>query len=158
LYQLEFATQHDLKDGAVKINATYLLLELGCDWNKLKIQAGYERLGGDGTYGFSTPFATLHKFSGWADKFLVTPDNGLVDKYIYLGYPVDIMGRSLVLKAAFHRFNSDSTGIKYGSELDLLAQMDIWENFNVLVKYAAYNAKDYATDTNKLWIVLQYWF
>ncbi|MEE9502994.1 MAG: alginate export family protein [Candidatus Aminicenantaceae bacterium] len=158
LYQAEFATQHDYKDGAVKINANYLLLELGCDWNKLKIQAGYEKLGGDGIYGFSTPFATLHKFNGWADKFITTPDNGLVDKYIHLGYPVDIMGRSLVLKASFHSFNSDSGSIKYGSEIDLLVQMDIWEDFNVLVKYAGYNAKDYATNTHKFWIALRYWF
>jgi len=158
LYRAEFATQHDLNEGAVKINAIYFLFELGCDWNKLKIQAGYEKLGGDGIYGFSTPFATLHKFNGWTDRFVVTPDNGLQDIYIYLGYPVDIMGRSLVLKAAFHSFNSDSAGIKYGSEIDLLAQMNVWEDFNVLVKYANYNAKDYATNTNKFWIALRYWF
>ncbi len=158
LYQLEFATQHDFKDGAVKINANYLLLELGCDWNNLKIQAGYEKLGGDGIYGFSTPFATLHKFNGWTDKFLSTPDNGLVDKYIYLGYPVDIMGRILVLQGAYHSFSSDSGGMKYGSEIGLLAQMNVWEDFNILVKYAGYNAKDYATDTHKFWIALRYWF
>jgi hypothetical protein len=158
LYQLEFATQHDYREGAVKINANYLLLELGCDWNKLKIQAGYEKLGGDGIYGFSTPFATLHKFNGWTDKFLSTPDNGLVDKYIYLGYPVDIMGRSLVLKAAFHSFDSDSASMKYGTEIGFQAQMDVWEDFNVLVKYANYKAENYATNTRKFWVALRYWF
>lgn len=158
LYQAEFATQHDLKDGDVKINANYLLLELGCDWNDLKIQIGYEELGGDGIYGFSTPFATLHKFNGWTDKFLVTPDYGLVDKYILLGYQVDILGRILVLKGAYHSFSSDSGGMKYGSEIGLLAQMDVWDGFNVLVKYAGYSAKDYATTTQKFWIALRYWF
>ncbi len=158
LYQLEFTTQHAYKDGDIKINANYLLFALGCDWNKLKIQIGYEKLGGDGIYGFATPFATLHKFNGWADKFLVTPDNGLVDKYIQLGYPLDIIGRSLVLMASYHSFNSDSADMRYGSEIDLLAEIDIWEGFNVLVKYASYNAKDYSADTHKFWIALRYWF
>lgn len=158
LYQLEFATQHDYRDGDVRINANYLLLELGCVWNDLKLQGGYEKLGGDGIYGFSTPFATLHKFNGWADKFLVIPDYGLVDKYIHLGYPADIIGRSLVLMASFHSFNSDSASFKYGSEIDLMAQMDIWEGFNVLLKYASYSAKEYSADTNKFWIALRYWF
>ena len=31
--------------------------------------------------GFTTPLATLHKFQGWADKFLTTPPNGLEDLY-----------------------------------------------------------------------------
>jgi hypothetical protein len=158
LYQLEFATQHDFKDGDVKINANYLLLELGCDWNNLKIRAGYEKLGGDGIYGFSTPFATLHKFNGWTDKFLSTPDYGLVDKYVQLGYPLNITGRTLILNAVYHSFNSDSGGMKYGSEVGLLAQADLWKGFNVLVKYAGYNAKDFGTDTKKFWIALRYWF
>jgi hypothetical protein len=147
-----------LGDGATKIDANYFLLELGCDWNDSMIQAGYEEIGGDGIYGFSTPFATLHKFNGWTGKFLVTPDNGLVDKYLLLGYPVDIMGRSLVLKAGYHSFVSDSGGMKFGSEVDLLAQMDIWNGFNVLVKYAGYSAEDYATNTRKFWGAVRYWF
>ena len=32
--------------------------------------AGVEILEGDGSKGFTTPLATLHKFQGWADKFL----------------------------------------------------------------------------------------
>ena len=31
--------------------------------------------------GFTTPLATLHKFQGWADKFLTTPPNGIEDLY-----------------------------------------------------------------------------
>jgi hypothetical protein len=36
--------------------------------------------------GFTTPLATLHKFQGWADKFLTTPVNGLADLYVNAGY------------------------------------------------------------------------
>ena len=32
--------------------------------------------------GFTTPLATLHKFQGWADKFLTTPPNGIEDMYV----------------------------------------------------------------------------
>ena len=34
--------------------------------------------------GFTTPLATLHKFQGFADKFLTTPANGIRDTYIEL--------------------------------------------------------------------------
>ncbi len=45
---------------------------------------GYELLGSDdGVAAFQTPLATLHKFNGFADQFLVTPAGGLQDIYFY---------------------------------------------------------------------------
>ena len=35
---------------------------------------------------FQTLLATLHKFQGWADKFLTTPPNGIRDLYGSAGY------------------------------------------------------------------------
>ena len=44
---------------------------------------GFESLGSDdGVMGFRTPLATLHKFQGTADKFLVTPPGGLEDAFV----------------------------------------------------------------------------
>ena len=45
-----------------------------------RIGGGYEVLGADdgaALTSFQTPLATLHKFQGWADKFLTTPPNGI---------------------------------------------------------------------------------
>ena len=74
-------------------------------------------LGGDGVYGFQTPLATLHKFNGWADKFLATPSNGLEDLYLALE------GKTGRFKWAtiFHDFSANEGTAAYGSELDLVA-------------------------------------
>ena len=44
--------------------------------------------------GFTTPLATLHKFQGWADKFLTTPPNGIEDLYVNAGVTLKGVGRS----------------------------------------------------------------
>ncbi|MFV4641100.1 hypothetical protein ACNJUF_21330, partial [Mycobacterium tuberculosis] len=59
----------------------YLAAEGTVAHGPLGVTAGYEKLGGDGVHAFQTPMATLHKFNGWADLFLVTPAGGLQDWY-----------------------------------------------------------------------------
>ena len=58
--------------------------EAGLDWPVFGFKLGYEVLEGSGTAGesFQTPLATLHKFNGWADQFLLTPGTGLQDTYL----------------------------------------------------------------------------
>jgi hypothetical protein len=158
LYALEFATQHDYKQGADIINATYRFLELGCNWTRYTAKVGYEVLGGDGKYGFSTPFATLHAFNGWADKFLSTPLNGIQDIYLLIGANFDVLQRPLILKLVYHDFRSDHDSIRYGSELNVMAQMTVLERLDVLLKFAGYNADNHVSDTTKVWVSLHYRF
>jgi hypothetical protein len=106
----------------------------------------------------ATPFATLHAFNGWADKFLNTPLNGLQDIYFLAAANIEVIDRPLVLKFIYHDFRSDNDSIRYGSEFDLMAQFTVFERFDVLLKFASYNAKDYASDTGKFWVSLHYWF
>ena len=48
-------------------------------------------LGSDGgNYGVMTPLATLHAHNGFADRFLVTPDQGLEDLFVSLGYDLEL--------------------------------------------------------------------
>jgi hypothetical protein len=115
-------------------------------------------LGGDGKYGFLTPFATLHAFNGWADKFLLTPLSGLQDIYFLLGANFELLQRPLVLKLVCHDFRSDHGSIRYGSEVDVMAQMTVLERLDVLLKFAAYNADNHATDTTKFCISFHYRF
>jgi hypothetical protein len=94
----------------------------------------------------------MHKFDGWADKFLTTPPNGLDHRYLTAGYTrkgfsvLDTLAVNLV----YHEFESERLAIDYGSEVDLQLQAK-WQRFNLLLKYAAYDAERFATDTNKLW-------
>ena len=74
LYVAEYATQ-EINDA---FDTDYMLLEGGIVFNGITIKLGYEVLGSDdGQRGFATPLATLHKFNGWSDQFLGTPDQGL---------------------------------------------------------------------------------
>jgi len=150
LYTVEFATQSDYKDGASTIDADYSLIELGAAASGVTAKLGVETLSGDGTYAFSTPLATTHAFNGWADKFLATPANGLVDTYVSVAGKVS----GVKLKAVYHDFTSDTGSTDYGTELDLLAVKKIG-NYTVLAKYATYSADSFATDTNKLWLMGQ---
>ncbi len=150
LYTVEFATQSDYKDGASTIDADYSLIELGAAASGVTAKLGVETLSGDGTYVFSTPLATAHAFNGWADKFLGTPANGLVDTYVSVAGKVS----GVKLMAVYHDFASDTGSTDYGTELDLLAAKKIG-NYTVLAKYAAYSADSFATDTDKLWLMGQ---
>lgn len=158
LYTLEYAIQNDYKEGADFIDVSYRFLELGSKWDNFTFKVGYEELGSNALYSFSTPFATLHAFNGWSDKFLSTPVEGLVDKYIFLSYQTKLGKMKVTLKAYYHDFQSSNNRIDYGTELDLQAQFILSKECNLIVKYARYNAQEYATDTQKFWAGIQFSF
>lgn len=151
LYALEFASQ-DFESGAVKRDADYSLAELGVAVSGITAKVGMESLGSDdGLYGFSTPLATLHKFNGWADIFLNTPAVGLVDSYASLSGT--LAGGSWAV--IYHTFDADedtSALDELGAELDISYARKFGKHYNAGVKYAAYNAKDFAVDTDKIWV------
>ena len=113
---------------------------------------GYEVLGSDaGRYGFSTPLATLHKFNGWADRFLTTPDEGLVD------FSITLTGKLWKgnWTVAYHDFEADESSATVddlGDELDISYDMAFNEHFTAGVKYADYSAGDINVDTEKFWL------
>jgi len=151
LYSAEYAKQSEYQDGASTIDANYMLGEFGASVSGLTAKLGYEVLGGDGAYGFSTPLATKHAFNGWSDQFLATPADGLKDLYISLGGKV--MGAKLV--AVYHDYKSDAESIDYGTELNFLVAKKLGKNYSAVVKYARYSADSYKVDTNKLWVQAQ---
>jgi len=150
LYKVEFAQMGDYADNDSGDSANYYLVELGATIKKATVKLGYEVLGGDGTTSFQTPLATKHKFNGWADKFLSTPKDGLVDAYVTASGNV----AGVKLLATYHMFSSDEGGDDYGSELDLLAVKKFGKIYSAGVKYAAYMEGDDLknNDTNKLWL------
>ena len=93
------------------------------------------------------PLATLHKFNGWADKFLATPDAGLEDTYVSLG--ADLHGAKAL--AVFHSFEADVGGMDFGSELDVSLTYAVSKSVGVGLKYADYDADKLFTDTEKIW-------
>jgi hypothetical protein len=114
---------------------------------------GYEVLGSnDGAYGFSTPFATLHKFNGWTDLFLNTPDTGLEDFYVSLG--ANLWG--FKAKVVYHDFSADEGDEDFGNELDLQVLRTFKKHYTAVLKYADFDSDSSSKpDTAKLWGILQ---
>ena len=148
LYTAEYASQSDFKDGASSIDSNYLLGELGASVSGITTKVSYEVLGGDGSYGFSTPLATKHAFNGWSDQFLTTPADGLTDLYITVSGKM----AGTKLMAVYHDFSSDNGSIDYGTELGLLAAKKFSKNYSAVLKYASYSADTWKVDTDKLWL------
>jgi hypothetical protein len=160
-YIASWATQSDRGANPLNFTNKYLLGELTATFRQYSMGAGYEVLEGDGVKGFSTPLATLHRFQGWADKFLTTPVNGLEDRYLNAGYLKKGVGplETLGLTASWHDYKSERLSIDYGGELNLQLQAK-YRRFTGTLKYANYNAASTTPtavrDTQKLWAQLDF--
>ena len=158
-----YARQTRYGTNPVSYSADYYLAEAGIATKALTVTAGYEVLGGDGKAGksFQTPMATLHKFNGWADLFLTTPQTaaygGLRDAYAGIAYKLEGVKALPGLNAAvtYHRFDSDYGHVRYGDEWDASVGFKV-KRLNLLAKYAAYNAKGFGADKKILWLQAEF--
>lgn len=127
--------------GQPDFSMNYLHFKLGGKYQKYQAGFGFESLGGNGApagaggRAFQTPLATLHKFNGWADRFLTTPTAGLRDYYIYYGAGLPY---GFKLNGAFHYFTESNTAKQYGTEFDIGLGYKINENTTALIKFAQY--------------------
>ena len=151
LYTAEVATQ----ESNDSLDSEYVFLEGGASFSGITAKLGYELLGSDdGQFGFSTPLATLHKFNGWADISLATPDAGLEDIYLSLGGK--LAGGSW--KAVYHTFSSDESLNGFddlGDEINLQYTRKITDSVSGGIKLANYSAGDAVfnrVDTDKFWL------
>jgi len=137
---LEYAKQQDnsaTTDG-VDYSADYYKADASGSLKGYGLGLGYEVLGSDSGRSFRTPLATAHKFNGWADLFLVTPDGGLRDAYAYLSGTCPLTGAKL--KAFYHSFESDTGSVDYGREIDVVVARKICKNTKLVAKFADYDA------------------
>jgi hypothetical protein len=154
---VSYAQQTERANNPLGFSQDFYTGEVTGTFRQYSLGVGYEVMEGNGVRAFSTPLATLHKFDGWADKFLTTPPNGLERRYVTLGYTTKGVGflETVSANAVYHRFDSTRLGIDYGSEVDLQLQAK-YQRFNFLLKYADYDADRFATDTRKYWVQLDY--
>jgi alginate export protein len=153
-YSASYAQQNDYADNPLTFDLDYVFAELTASYQVFSVGAGAEILEGDGVKGFTTPLATLHKFNGWADKFLTTPPNGLEDKYLTTGIALKAVGPfdTLMLTAAWHDYRAEAVDLDYGDELDLSLAARI-KKVNLLLKFADFDQGVLASarTTQKLW-------
>ncbi|PTQ87890.1 hypothetical protein [Agitococcus lubricus] len=162
LYEVSFAQQSEYADATPvgTPDANYIDLQLGYNLGPVTIKLQQELL----EKGFKTPLATLHAFNGWADKFLITPVNGLEDTNIKV--LAKYAGLNVVL--AGHSFKTDTDSITLGTELNFSVAKNINKNLSVMLKGAVYEADTDAktlttdaglkTDTKKGWVQAMYKF
>jgi len=154
-WALEYAQQRDAGDNLASIDAHYSLIELSLKGSAVGAVAGWEVLSGEsGTFtattnpAFQTPLATLHKWQGWADKFLTTPSAGIEDTYVGInGSFAGFNGQAI-----WHDFKAEAVSQDYGTELDLSVSRKFAKRYEVLVKYADYSEDGLFTDTRKFWL------
>ncbi len=153
VYTAEWGHQEDYGHGRIKYEADRINLMGGFTAYNFTFQGAMEQLDGKGANKtFDTPLGTNHAFQGWADLFLVTPNDGIRDVF---GTVISTMDRgSVVLTGVYHDFTDDTGRLHYGKEYDFSALKKFGKHYSVLAKYAYYDADSFGgtTDTQKIWV------
>ena len=156
LYALEYATQRDYGRNAGNFDLSYSLIEAGLGAHGFKALAGIETLDGDGVRGFSTPLATLHRFQGYADVFLNTPANGIVDTYGTLSYETKTQDlgpvTGVMAAVTYHEYDAERGNASLGAETDVEFVARFGDHWSAGIKYAAYDGDGGFADRDKVWL------
>lgn len=155
----EFATQSDYAANPIDYRESYVHGEATLGVSVASVKFGYERLGGNGAIGFSTPLMTGHKFQGFADAFLTTPAAGLEDFYATLGYywKETPFGAGIRLFATYHNFKSNFGGLDFGEEVDAGVAISFRTHWSVNIKGAVFDGGGFGpADRSLVWTSLRF--
>jgi hypothetical protein len=139
---LEYAHQWSYGSNTNLFSHDYFLGELGLTYlhrtafESATLSFGYEVLGGEGTgkagkndqfAAFQTPLGTNHAFQGFADRFLITPRDGIHDLFVTMKSTVRLYNSPINLSVIYHDFSADAQNYRYGTEWNLVAE---WSPFS----------------------------
>jgi hypothetical protein len=155
VYTAEWSTQSDYRHNPNNYRANRYNVVGGVTAFGVTVTGAMEQLGGGGALGgtkgsnsFQTPLGLNHAFQGWADKFLTTPDAGIRD--VFAAISTQIVGTKMAF--VYHSFKDDTGAVNYGDEYDFIATRKFGQHYHLLAKYAYYNADQFSTDTQKVWV------
>ncbi|WP_223668816.1 alginate export family protein [Kangiella shandongensis] len=151
-FNAEYAKQEDYEENPKQLDTDYMLGEIGYRFNNWAVSVGQEILTGDANrsgYAFQTPLATKHKFQGWADQFLITPDAGIEDSFVNLKATFNQSSFTV----QYHIFDAEDTNQGYGKELGLSYKLPLNKNVSMVAKLADYQADSFSVDTRKAWLM-----
>jgi|APTNR8051073442_1049403.scaffolds.fasta_scaffold00483_17 hypothetical protein len=149
---VEMARQSDYALNPANYAMNYYSIEPVLNIGQWQFKAQYESIEGDGTRAFQFPLGSNHIFDGWVDKFLTTPNHGLIDANLSVRYTVRSTNpilNNLKATLAYHDFASQSGNMNYGTEWNVLVEQTIKTNYTLGVKIGSYNANGLFTDTYK---------
>lgn len=151
VYTAEWGHQENYGHGSARYTADRLNLMGGFTAYNFTFQGAMEQLDGKGlNKTFDTPLGTNHAFQGWADLFLITPNDGIRDVFATAITTLD--RGSVILTGVYHDFSDDTGQLHYGKEWNFSALKKIGKHYSVLAKYAYYDADRFSTDTQKIWL------
>ncbi|MGE3334312.1 MAG: FecR domain-containing protein [Rhodospirillaceae bacterium] len=155
--EAELAGQTDYRHNTANYALIYGLLRPSVHYEGTTLFAGVEFLEGNGVNSVQTPLATLHRHNGWADIFNITPANGLRD--IHLRYLQELPDLGPIktprIDLRLHHFTSDSGAVSYGTEYNADVNVSVRGYATVGIRWARYEAKNFASDTEKLWLYVE---
>ncbi len=170
-YTGEFAYQQDYSNNPNAVSVNYAFAELGLNYvvdgvlESIGLKYGYERLEGEGGQrSFQTPLGTNHAFQGFADRFLVTPGDGIQDHCVTLSGKL----ANTQVSIAYHHFLSDKDNYQYGYEWDVFAEHSFNKYYLAGLKFSYYHANSnsinltrnaatgQAFDLTRFWTYLQF--
>jgi hypothetical protein len=151
VYTAEWSYQENYGHGTTPYQTHRYNFIGGLTAYNFTFQGAIEQLGGKGlNKTFDTPLGTNHAFQGWADLFLVTPNDGIRD---VSGTVYATLDRgNFILTGIYHDFTDDTGRIHYGKEWDFSAIKKFGKHYSVQAKYAYYDADQFSTDTQKIWL------
>lgn len=154
----EFAAQRDYAANPFDYSENYIHGEGSLSARGASLKLGYEQLGGDGSIGFSTPLATLHKFQGFADVFLNTPASGIEDLYgtVQYNWKIRPFGAGLNLFATYHDFKAQNGGADLGEEFDAGLGVSLKKHWSAEFKGAVYDGAPGFPDRSLVWASLRF--
>ena len=151
LYTAEWSIQSSFQNSPKDYTVNRFNLMGGFTAYMFSFQGAMEQLDGVGkNQTFVTPLGTNHAFQGWADIFVITPDNGVRDVFGTVTAKLD--NDSIILSGIYHNFYDDTGNIRYGKEWNFSALKKFGKHYSLLAKYAYYDADQYNTDTQKIWL------
>ncbi len=151
VYTAEWSYQADYGHGVTRYQADRINLMGGFTLFDLTFQGAMEQLNGFGVNKtFDTPLGTNHAFQGWADLFLTTPKDGIRD--VMGSAAGQFMQGTLTATFVYHDFTDDTGSLHYGQEYDASLLKKFGKHYSLLAKYAYYDADQFGTDTQKIWL------
>lgn len=153
--EASFARQKDFAQNPFDYRADYWLVGAKAFAGPVKAGFRAETLGAGGAQSFQTPIATLHKFQGDADIFLITPPDGVRDLEVSAQWDIGDLGffKGIRANASYHWFDADRGSADYGTETDVSLRARV-QTFGVAVEYANYQADTFATDTERVFFTV----
>ncbi|MEL7280005.1 MAG: hypothetical protein AAFZ74_02975 [Pseudomonadota bacterium] len=125
------------------------------NWSDVSVDLRYENLGSDNDIAFQTPLATLHKFQGVTDIFVVTPRDGIEDIQAGATWGIGSAGplRGVRLGAQFNEFTAARGDYTYGNEIAMSASA-VWVDARWTLAWAGYREGGFGRDTDKVWFTV----